>query len=115
MALCQEADARRNHEIFNGRNVARTPLSTATTPIRLRDGPAIQLLGRLETCAYTSRSRPTRHITPTRLKAGLVIQRSSRSETSASIFRSPQILRTTPIRLKDGLVILDTGRLGANA
>lgn len=29
MALCQEADARPNHEIFKGHNVARTPLSTA--------------------------------------------------------------------------------------
>ena len=28
-ALRQEADVRRNHEFFNGRNVARTPLSTA--------------------------------------------------------------------------------------
>jgi len=28
MALCQEADVRRNHEFFNGRNAARTPLST---------------------------------------------------------------------------------------
>ena len=28
-ALRQEADVRRNHEFFNGRNAARTPLSTA--------------------------------------------------------------------------------------
>jgi hypothetical protein len=28
MALCQEADVRRNHEFLNGRNAARTPLST---------------------------------------------------------------------------------------
>ena len=28
-ALRQEADVRRNDEFFNGRNVARTPLSTA--------------------------------------------------------------------------------------
>jgi hypothetical protein len=28
MALFQEADVRRNHEFFNGRNAARTPLST---------------------------------------------------------------------------------------
>jgi hypothetical protein len=28
MALCQEADVRRNHEFFNGRNAASTPLST---------------------------------------------------------------------------------------
>ena len=27
-ALRQEADVRRNHEFFNGRNAARTPLST---------------------------------------------------------------------------------------
>ena len=28
MALYQEADVRRNHEFFNGRNAARTPLFT---------------------------------------------------------------------------------------
>ena len=60
MALCQEADVRRNHEFFNGRNAARTPLSTVghQLPVATSTQPPFERLVRSVTrrMVYASNS-----------------------------------------------------------
>ncbi len=55
MALYQEADVRRNHEFFNGRNAARTPLSTVGHDLPVISAPdrTPEVLVHSETCRTT--------------------------------------------------------------